>query len=59
MEASDKKGLRTKRYTYNTHGVWGCVYDRDRDLDAIVMVNEYNRNGLTRKIADMLNAGTL
>jgi len=59
METQDKKGLRTKRYTYNTHSEWGCVYDRDRDLDAIVMVNEHNKKGLTRKIANMLNAGTL
>lgn len=55
----DKKGLRAKKYSYNTHSEWGAVYNRDRDNDAVVMVNEHEKKGLTRKIANMLNAGTL
>jgi len=57
--AEDKKGLRAKKYSYNTHGIWGCVYNRDRDNDAVVMVNEHEKKGLTRQIATMLNNGSL
>ena len=49
-----------KRFVYHTHiEAWGCVYDKDADLSAIVMVNEFGCPGLTRRIANRLNAGTL
>ena len=57
-EKNSKRG--GKRFHYNTHGEgWGCVYDHDSNDEAVVMVNEFNQPGLTRKLADMFNAGTL
>jgi len=49
-----------KRFHYNTHAeIWGCIYDRDVQDEAVCMVNEYSRPGLTRRIANRLNAGTI
>ena len=49
-----------KRFVYHTNNEsWGCVYDKDADMSAIVMVNEFGCQGLTRRIANRLNAGTL
>ncbi len=48
-----------KRFLYHTNDSWGCVYDKDADMSAVVMVNEFGCQGLTRRIANRLNAGTL
>ncbi len=49
-----------KRFLYHTNNdSWGCVYDKDADMSAVVMVNEFGSPGLTRRIANRLNAGTL
>jgi len=59
-ELPKRVGPRGKRYVYHTHeGAWGCIYDRDADLEAIAMVNETRYKGLTRRIVNRLNAGTI
>jgi len=59
MEKTDRRGPKKRKYQYHTHDVWGCIYNSHRDMEAIVMVNESGQLGLTRRIANRLNAGTL
>ena len=51
---------RGAKFLYHTHeGAWGCIYDRDADMEAVAMVNEFKCKGLTRRMVNRLNAGTL
>jgi len=55
----DRRGPKGRRFVYHTHKkAWGCIYDTTRDNEAVVMVNEVGQLGLTRRMADGLNAGT-
>ena len=60
MENSKSGGRKGRKFVYHTHNeTWGCIYDTERNLEAIVMVNEFNQRGLTRRIANRMNAGTM
>jgi len=56
----DRRGPKGSRFVYHTHnGAWGCIYDSSKHSEAIVMINEVGQPGLTRRIANRLNAGTI
>ncbi len=59
VESRDRRGPKRRKYQYHTHGVWGCIYSSQRDMEAVIMVNESGQQGLTRRIANRMNAGTL
>lgn len=56
----DRREPKGKRFVYHTHfGAWGCIYDTTRESEAVAMINEGRNSGLTRRIANRLNAGTI
>ena len=59
METTDRRGPKKKKYQYHTHDSWGCIYNSSRDMECVVVINESGQAGLTRRIANRLNAGTL